>query len=240
MTLDEIKKLQQKKYREAFGAFWAEGEHLVLELHKALAKGHFAGSRLFVTPEYADFASPLPKTLISQQQMAKISDTQSPQGIGAWVPMPASLPTQRQRLLYLWEIQDPGNLGTLLRSLAWFGGWSCALSPGSVDPYNPKVVRASMGAIFHIPILRDLPLSALAAQVVRPGLLDLQGAPISHPDLGQCDCLILGNEARGLPAEAFNLPHLQRFTIPGAAEVESLNLATAASLALYECHRQGQ
>ena len=67
-----------------------------------------------------------------------------------------------ERAIYLHEIQDPGNLGTILRTLAWFGNFRCLLSPDSVDVHNGKVVRASMGAIFHVPVEIDVPLDALA------------------------------------------------------------------------------
>ena len=89
--------------------------------------------------------------------MAQLCDTATPQGIVAAVPF-APVDKNREslanteRAIYLHEVQDPGNLGTILRTLAWFGGFRLLLSPNSVDPYHPKVVRASMGAIFHVPL----------------------------------------------------------------------------------------
>ena len=129
-----------------------EGEHLVLELQKAaLLNPLLQGSELYVTNAYEQWQSPFKTHLISDRQMAQIADTKTPQGIVALVPMPdapVSAPVAGERAIYLHEIQDPGNLGTILRTLAWFGNFRCLLSPGSVDPYNPKVVRSSMG---HLP-----------------------------------------------------------------------------------------
>ena len=101
--------------------------------------------------------------VVQSQQMAQISETRSPQGIAAVVPLLTSAgAASRERAIYLHEMQDPGNLGTILRTLAWFGGFRCLLSPDSVDVHNGKVVRASMGAIFHVPVEIDVPLDALS------------------------------------------------------------------------------
>ena len=86
-----------------------------------------------------------------------------------------------EQAIYLHEIQDPGNLGTILRTLAWFGNFRCLLSPGSVDPYNSKVVRASMGAIFHVPFEIDVELAALATRFARIACLDMHGGSLQSP-----------------------------------------------------------
>ncbi|MBQ1558916.1 MAG: RNA methyltransferase, partial [Pseudomonas sp.] len=189
MKLDDVKKLQQKKYREQFGHFLVEGEHLVLELQKAAQHAPLlASSELYVTAAYEHWQSPFRTHLISDRQMAQIADTKTPQGIIAVVPMAAigsdpSAPAGKA--IYLHEIQDPGNLGTILRSLAWFGGFRCLLSPGSVDPFNPKVVRASMGAIFHTPIEQDVSLDNLSTRFARIACLDMQGQSLRAPAFAQ-------------------------------------------------------
>ena len=112
------------------------------------------------------------------RDMAQLSETRSPQGIAAVVPLlsaPAPQPGET-RAIYLHEIQDPGNLGTILRTLAWFGGFRCLLSPDSVDVHNGKAVRASMGAIFHVPVEIDVPIESLPARFARIARLDLAGA----------------------------------------------------------------
>ncbi|MAL96817.1 TrmH family RNA methyltransferase [Hydrocarboniclastica marina] len=246
MKLDDIKKLHQKKYRQSLGHFLVEGEHLVLELEKAAeGNSHWQQAQLFVTGAYQDWPSPWPKTQISDRQMAQFADTKSPQGILAVAPLPpaaGSAPgadassASTGKAVYLHEVQDPGNLGTILRTLAWFGGLRCLLSPGSVDPFNPKVVRSSMGAVFHVPIETEVSLAALGSRYSRIACLDIGGEPLTSPDFHDHDCYLFGNEARGVPAEVSTLA-AQRFTIPGAAAIESLNLASAVNMAVYELNR---
>ncbi len=236
MKFDDIKKLHQKKYRDAFGHFLLEGEHLVLELQKALASYPLLQqSELYVTEAYADWHTSLTKHVISERQFAQLSATKTPQGIAAVVPMlPGVAPRANERAIYLHEIQDPGNLGTILRTLAWFGQFRCLLGPNSVDPYNDKAVRASMGAIFHVPIELGVPLAALSSRYERIACLDMHGSPIQAPDFKHCDCYLFGGEARGVPRESDIDPIMKKFTIPGAGAIESLNVATVVGICVYE------
>jgi len=242
MKLDDIKKLHQKKYRQQFGHFIVEGEHVVLELQKAIQRyPALAQSQLYVTEAYQHWSSPFKTQLISEKQFRQIADTESPQGILAVVPL---LPTHAEtgdsegmRCIYLHEIQDPGNLGTILRTLAWFGGFRVLLSPDSVDPYNPKVIRASMGAIFHVPIELDVPWSALTKRFTSVAILDLHGASIRSDKFKDYYCYAFGNEARGLPEALRADSRSERFTIEGAMQVESLNLAAAVNISAYELAR---
>lgn len=243
MKLDDIKKLHQKKYRAEFGHFLVEGEHLLLELQKAaLHNPQLLDSQLYVTSAYEHWQSPFKTHLISDRQMAQIADTTTPQGIIALVPMPATAaalaaPASNERAIYLHEIQDPGNLGTILRTLAWFGNFRCLLSPGSVDPYNPKVVRSSMGAIFHAPMELDVPLASLATRFPRIACLDMQGDSLQSASFRTFDCYLFGNEARGVPREQLLALGAQPFTIAGCGAIESLNLATTVNMCAYELSR---
>jgi TrmH family RNA methyltransferase len=251
MTFDELRSLKDKAQRQALGFYLAEGEHLVLELGKALARRPaLSTSRILVSHEYlaaglpAGFPMQLPRETLNARQMSQLSDTRSPQGVMAVVPiLPAPSPMPGERAIYLHEIQDPGNLGTLLRSLAWFGGFRCLLSPDSVDPYNPKVVRASMGAVFTLPFETEVTLDALAQRYPRKALLDIGGRPIGQDGFKDFDCLMFGNEARGASAEMLSLAGKATFSIPGAPApqgpgVESLNLAAAVLLCAYESSRR--
>ncbi|WP_372966354.1 TrmH family RNA methyltransferase [Marinobacter sp.] len=241
MKLDDVKKLHQKKYRQSLGHFLVEGEHLVLELEKAVTNNsHWKQAQLFVTSAYESWHSPWTKQVISDRQMAQLADTKTPQGILAVVPLPTdtrSHSVEGEKVVYLHEVQDPGNLGTILRTLAWFGGMRCLLSPGSVDPYNPKVVRSSMGAIFHVPIETDVSLNTLAGRYPDIACLDIGGDALTQPDFRNHDCYLFGNEARGVPTEALARLNAHRYTIPGAAAIESLNLASAVNMAVYELNR---
>lgn len=240
MRIEEIRKLHQKKFRAELGCFLVEGEHVVEALQSAVARdARLRTSELYVTREYAHWASPFPIHVINSRQMAQLSETRSPQGIAAVVPILAPpAPRPGERAIYLREIQDPGNLGTILRSLAWFGGFRCLLSPDSVDPYNGKAVRASMGAIFEVPFEVDAPIDSLPARFGRIACIDLHGAPISAPEFAGFDCYVYGNEARGLPRPALEFLEAKPFTIPGSRGVESLNLAIAVSICHYELSRR--
>ncbi|WP_252275495.1 TrmH family RNA methyltransferase [Pseudomonas subflava] len=240
MKLDDVKKLQQKKYRAEFGHFLVEGEHLVLELQKAAAHNPLLQrSQLYVTAAHEHWQSPFKTHVVSERQMAQISDTKTPQGIVAVVPMPqeAAPVAAGERAIYLHEIQDPGNLGTILRTLAWFGGFRCLLSPGSVDPYNPKVVRSSMGAIFHTPLELDVQLDSLSSRFPRIACLDMQGDSLQSASFKDFDCYLFGNEARGVPREQLSALGAQPFTIAGCGAIESLNLASTVNICAYELNR---
>lgn len=239
MKFDDIKKLHQKKFREELGHFIIEGEHLVQELEKAAARdGRLASSEVYVTHEYEKRAGRLPTHVINARHMAQISETRSPQGVAAVVPLlEAAAPRAGERAVYLHEIQDPGNLGTILRTLAWFGGFRCLLSADSVDVHNGKVVRASMGAIFHVPVEIDVPLEDLASRFPRIASLDLAGTPVHREQFRDFDCYVFGNEARGLPRDQLLGLGARPFTIPGAGAIESLNVAATVNIALYEFHR---
>jgi TrmH family RNA methyltransferase len=239
VKLEDIRKLHQRKFREQFGCFLLEGEHLVQELQKAAIHDvRLRTSEIYLTREYAHWTSELPIHVLNSRQMAQLTETRSPQGIAAIAPLLAApAPRPGERAIYLHEIQDPGNLGTILRSLAWFGGFRCLLSPNSVDVHNGKSVRASMGAILHVPLELDVPLQALPGRFARIASLDLQGKPISAPEFRDFDCYIYGNEARGLPRAALTGMNATPFTIAGTGAIESLNVATTVSICQYELAR---
>ena len=239
MKFEDIKKLHMKKYREELGCFLLEGEHLVQELQKALAHDpRLQASEIYLTREYEHWKSSLPIHVVNSRHMTQLSETRSPQGIAAVVPLLAATPPQPgERAIYLYEIQDPGNLGTILRTLAWFGKFRCLLSPNSVDVHNGKAVRASMGAIFHVPVEIDVPLEALPARFGRIASLELQGRPIATPEFREFDCYLYGNEARGLPREALAATNATAFTIAGTGIIDSLNVAATVNICQYELTR---
>ena len=243
LKFDDIKKLHQKKYRDLHQHFLVEGEHLVLELEKAAkTNSALANSEVYVTESHQDFYTSLTKHLISQKAMAQLSGTKSPQGIIAVTPIAArqSEANSLEKAIYLYEIQDPGNLGTILRTLAWFGGFRCLLSPNSVDPFNPKVVRASMGAIFHTPFELGVELSELPNRYKSIATLDMQGGKLTSNEFKQSQCLIFGNEARGVPQDATKAINAKPYTIEGTGAIESLNLASTVNMCAYEMAREGK
>jgi RNA methyltransferase, TrmH family len=239
VKFEDIKKLHQKKFREELGCFLLEGEHLVQELQKALAHdARLRGAEIYLTREYAHWSSPLPMHVVNSRHMTQLSETRSPQGIAAVVPLlVAPAPQPGERAIYLHEIQDPGNLGTILRTLAWFGKFRCLLSPNSVDVHNGKAVRASMGAILRVPVEIDVPMDTLPARFARIASLDLQGQPIAAPTFRNFDCYLYGNEGRGLPREALAGMNATAFTIAGTGAIESLNVAATVTICQYELAR---
>lgn len=244
MKLDDIKKLHQKKYRSQFGHYLVEGEHLILELQKAAKnQPYLYTSKVYVTEEYQELKAQLAKhfsvTTVTNKQMTQLSDTKTPQGVIACVPMPvsASKPVkveQHPRYIYLHEVQDPGNLGTILRTLAWFGNFHLLLSANSVDPFNSKVVRASMGAIFHVPIELNVALENLQTRFKKFAYLDMQGSAINTPTFADYQCYLFGNEARGVPLDALSACNAVPFTIAGSGSIDSLNLAGAVNICVYQ------
>ncbi len=253
MKLDDVKKLHHKKYRAQFGCYLVEGEHLILELQKAArTQPDLKDIQLYVTEEYAEWANQLASNFtvhtINKKQMTQISHTKTPQGIIACAPLPSitnnkiskqSVQNEKsdmksERCIYLHEVQDPGNLGTILRTLAWFGNFRLLLSPNSVDPFNPKVVRASMGAIFHVPVELDVELSDLQTRFKKYAYLDMQGDGVNNPEFANYDCYLFGNEARGVPREALSAFNADAFTILGSGSIDSLNLASAVNICVYQ------
>src|SRR5690606_20188248 len=183
---------------------------------------------------------PFRTQLTSEPRMPQIADTKTPQGIIAVVPMPESTAldsTPHQRANYLQDIQAPGNLCTNLRTTAWFGNIRWLLSAGSVDPYNPKVVRSSMGAIFHAPLELDVELDSLPGRFQRIACLDMHGDSLQSAGFKTFDCYLFGNEARGVPREQLSALGAKPFTIAGSGAIESLNLATTVNICAYELNR---
>jgi RNA methyltransferase, TrmH family len=129
----------------------------------------------------------------------------------------------------LWGVKDPGNVGTVLRSARAFGAANVAIGPGTADPFGTKAVRASMGAIFEVPVARVEDLAALPAP--RVALVAREGEPLNGPASGT---LVVGAEREGLPAEVVTACDEVRHI---AIDSESLNAAMAATVALYEWTR---
>jgi len=169
-----------------------------------------------------------------------LTDTEAPQGvIGIFPIQPPLLPEPLSRILILDAIGDPGNMGAILRSAAAAGVEAVLLAPGSVDAYNPKVLRAGMGAHFRMPIL-DAPWDRIGAYCyhLQLYLADMTGdVTYDQADWRAPHALIIGSEAHGESEQAAKLA-AQRVYIPMAAETESLNAAVAAAIILFEAARQ--
>lgn len=181
---------------------------------------------------------------LSREVFASAVETASPQGIAATIVIPEPRPSAQQlqsTVLILESLQDPGNLGTLIRSAEAFGAQQIFLTPDTVNPWNPKVIRASAGSVFRMPIARAS-LPQIAAQLAQQGTVLYAAVAQRHDSISLLETIfaprtafLIGNEGAGLSSEAQALAH-HRVRIPCA--VESLNAAVAGSTLLYEALRQ--
>lgn len=220
-----------------------EGARLVGD---ALAQG-ITPLLAFFTPSKTDYdlisqLQQLPTQLIpvSDDVMQHMSDTESPQGVLAVCPIPKpELPESPERVLILDEVREPGNMGTILRTAGAAGVQIMLLSPGCVDPYNPKVLRSGMGAHFRLPIVEAkwYEIAEYCADV--PIYLAAGGADLAYSDVdwAQHWALVIGNEAHGV-GKAEDKLNGTLISIPMAAATESLNAAVATGVILFEAQRQ--
>lgn len=198
--------------------------------------------------EFADLLAGAPVTLVDERGMAGLSDSVSPAGVVAlcrFVDAPARQAiTEESRLVAIAaDVRDPGNAGTLIRTADAAGADAVILAGHSVDAYNPKTVRATVGSLFNLPVCVE-PDAAAAVQLARlRGLTVLAADGDGEHDLFEIDevlagptAWLFGNEAWGLPEEVAALAD-HRVRIPILGRAESLNLSTAAAVCLYASTR---
>jgi TrmH family RNA methyltransferase len=242
--------LGRRSARHDDGLFVVEGPVLVAE---AVAAGwtcveqFVAAEADHVDAPGIDGAGPVRR--LAPGVLQRVASTTTPQNPLAIVRMPDRDPAATLAAAGLVvvadRLADPGNLGTILRSAEAAGADALVLTPGSVDPYNPKVVRASAGALFHLPVVVATLDDVVAAGIEPVGTTshDVPGrSATAHTasDLTGRVALLLGNEAAGLPAEWDDEvgPVRRWITIPHRGRSESLNVAMAATVLLFEAARQ--
>ena len=245
-TLRLARSLSRRKGRLASGLYLAEGERVVADIiatgqvpRVILVRENFEPTRAEVreilTVQESDVR------VVADPLFDNVADTVSPQGILALFPIPdhPELPVDANLVVVLDGIRDPGNLGTLIRSAAAAGADAIVTSPGTVDPYSPKAVRAAMGASARLPILVmddsiEAQLLRLPLRVVADGRAELDHASV---DWEQPAVVIVGSEADG-PTDVGRRIAAASVRIPMAGGVESLNAAVAGSVILFEVARQ--
>ena len=187
--------------------------------------------------------SGVPLTQLDDSLFADLTELKTPSGILALIdlPDPTVSPAQSRFCLLLEDIQDPGNLGSMLRSAAAAGCDAVFLSKGCTDAWSPKVLRAGMGGHFALSIHESADLLAVAAAFQGKLFATLSDAKTSLYDCGLCGKLafVLGNEGAGL-SEGLLAAVSQHVTIPMPGKIESLNAAAAAAVCLFEAVRQRQ
>lgn len=259
-----IRKLKQSKYRKKHGLFIAEGERTV---HQIVENGNNEiafilfdseaqlwlaeqwSELLFVPGEEGAYAC----RRVEHTDFVSFCDTENPQGVLAVCripdePDPLKLSSQQGVIVACDAIQDPGNLGTMIRTAVWFGAKALIAGHGTVDPYNPKVVRGTAGTTGALPLLKGSLTALLPVfeenewQIL---LLDANAAaiPINKHSVSGKTVIVVGNEANGIDRSLFTGDRLRvKIASPETVrddtkQAESLNAAISLGVALYECTR---
>lgn len=250
-----VRKLQQRRHRIERGAFVAEGPQAVREAVSAHRVREVFGTSAGLA-NYAEIVagateSGVRVTEVSDAVLAAMCETDNPQGLLAVCELVTldveallshAVATVAPRIVILDRVSDPGNVGTIIRTAAALGAQGVILTRGSVDPHNGKCVRASAGAIFHIPLSTDIEAASVGAQVQTAGFLiattQVSGSTVltagamvkvaSHPL-----AWVFGNEAHGIDGWWHGVADLH-VSIPMSESAESLNIASAAAICLYE------
>ncbi len=242
----EARKLSRRSVRTERRLFLADGPKAVegaLSVDGCVVE-------VFATPvaqeQHADLLGAADVTLVDERAMASLSDSVTPAGLVAVcrhldAPLGHVVTASPRLLVICADVRDPGNAGTVIRTADAAGADAVVLAGQSVDAYNPKTVRASVGSLFHLPLALEAdPAAAVRAAQAR-GLTVLAADGAGEVDLFDADlsgptAWLFGNEAWGLPDELADLAD-QRVAIPIHGRAESLNLSTAAAICLYASAR---
>ena len=243
-----LRSLQMKKHRTAEGVFVAEGPKLVGEL---LAGGfecvYQVQSTKYVAERPQGATQPFPVELATEDELRQVSTVETPQGVLAVFRQPCYAvdfvkAAKANLCLALDEVQNPGNLGTVVRLSDWFGIGDVFCSQGCADVFNPKTVQATMGALAHVRV-HYIDLAGVLERARQEGVkvygTFLDGENIYEKRLANAGVIVMGNEGRGISA-AVAQGVTERLTIPSWTDshVESLNVAIATAVVCAEFRRQ--
>lgn len=249
----QIKHILQlnRKAKTRYGqrVFVAEGVKMCMEAPREMIQAMYVSEAFMADNRQSQMLKDYSYEVVKDALFKTISDTQTPQGILALVKMPAYTLEELlgngktpPHLLILESIQDPGNLGTMMRTGEGAGITGIIMNKSTVDLFNPKTIRSTMGSLYRVPfyIAEDLHqvIRELKEKGIRLFAAHLEGAvPYDKPDYtGPCGFFI-GNEGNGLKSETAGMADAY-IKIPMEGKVESLNAAVAASLLMYEVNRQ--
>ncbi|WP_193605886.1 TrmH family RNA methyltransferase [Nocardioides dongkuii] len=250
--LKDTRRLSRRSVRTERRLFLADGPKAVEGALSAPGCVVEVFATVAATEQHPDLVAALPDgvpwTLVEDRGLASLSDSVTPAGVVALCrhldrPLADLLSTPRRLLAICADVRDPGNAGTVVRSADAAGADLVVLAGSSVDAYNPKTVRASVGSLFHLPLAVEPDAEAAVRAAQAAGLTVLAADGDGEVDLFEADQLLaaptawlFGNEARGLPSELAALAD-HRVRIPIHGRAESLNLSTAAALCLYASAR---
>ncbi|QGQ47469.1 TrmH family RNA methyltransferase [Metabacillus sediminilitoris] len=231
------RKLHTKKEREATGTFMIEGLHLVEEALKTkeIIKDLIVSEDTTIPTHWN--VDQLNIILVTKEVLKAISDTETPQGVAAICEIQTELSADNwNKILFIDSVQDPGNLGTIIRTADAAGIDGIILGEGTVDHYNSKVIRSSQGSIFHLPIIKGNLVEWL--DIYSRNEIPVYGTSlqngVSYRDVSPSEqfCLIIGNEGSGVNRELLQKT-VKNLYIPIYGGAESLNVAIAAGILLY-------
>src|SRR5579859_1301330 len=242
-SVKEIAKLEKRRFREEEGVFLVEGKKIVHEaiaakaqIHQIVASDKFIREqKQFLEENHIDQKF---ITVIAEHNAQRLADTETPQGIFAVIKKPTlqlGEVLENNIIVAIDNIRDPGNLGTIMRTADWFGVKGLVVSRESVDIYNDKVIRASMGSLFHLQLFvsdslpedsRETKAAGFTLVVTRP-----ETSSTFQPNKQQKVCLVLGNESLGTSEEIDQLADVT-YAIPKYGQAESLNVAVSFGIIL--------
>lgn len=234
--IKHIASLHQKKYRDIENEFIIEGLNSINEA----INSNFDIKAILYCPDMIDISNlNIKATSVTKEILCKISDTVTPQGILALCSIPSyDAKKDFSKILFLDRVQDPGNVGTMIRTADAMNFDAVVLSKGCSDPYSLKVIRSTVGSIFHIPVIHDVDTinflsdkkskkySIYASTLKKADFLE--NITISKPFI-----LIIGNEGQGISSDVENLSdYFVKIEMPGKAE--SLNASVASGILMYK------
>jgi RNA methyltransferase, TrmH family len=245
----QVRKLHRSQERQKQSLLLIEGTNLI----EAACQADYKLDLIFYTERWQQNHQPLCRIIaerevraefVSPEVLKAIATTVNPDGVVAIAPRPNAepVPTLKGVGIALERLQDPGNLGTIIRTAAAAGVDGLWLSPESVDFYSPKVLRASVGEWFGLPVVTNQDLPQLVEQQQQLGVQIIATTSKAaktywDADFTRPSLILLGNEGAGLSSELIDLADVQ-IKIPLSNQVESLNVAIASALLLYEAQRQ--
>jgi len=237
--------LRSARVRREKHEFVIEGPHLLeVALQKAPYLIKLAAFTAEASSQYATLLAKCREVRSVPQKLAsRISDTEEPQGIFAVMKIPEVQTISGDAVVALDAVQDPGNVGTIIRTAAWFGVKSILLGEGTADVFAPKVVRATQGAIFSISFEERVDLKVRLRSLQSHGWkvvatsLDKKTRPLYEHKLSSQTILLLGSEAHGISSDLFAMAD-ESVMIPRFGDGESLNVATSAAIILSEFRRR--
>ena len=237
--IKKIASLKQKKYRDLYKEFFVEGENSVIEA----LKSNFNILHILYCPELFDIQklnTEIEPISVPREILSKISDTITPQGIIAVCKIPENpqISSEFSKILFLDTLQDPGNVGTIIRTADAMNFDLVIMSKKCADPYSLKVTRSTVGSIFHTPIIYDVDIEKTLQELKSKSYTIYSSTPYNAISIDEITptnplALIIGNEGNGISdVTKQNTDFFVKIDMPG--EAESLNASIAAGILMYK------